>query len=76
MLEVDYPHGDGTWPDTQAVIERYWGHIPVDELRKMTHRNAAQPSTATRCRTAACHDGAPSPGPTCSRRAPIRSTSG
>jgi predicted TIM-barrel fold metal-dependent hydrolase len=41
MVEVDYPHGDGTWPDTQAVIERYWGHVPVDELRKMTHRNAA-----------------------------------
>jgi predicted TIM-barrel fold metal-dependent hydrolase len=41
MLEVDYPHGDGTWPDTQAVIERYWGHLPVDELRRMTHRNAA-----------------------------------
>ncbi|HEY8216974.1 MAG TPA: amidohydrolase family protein [Acidimicrobiia bacterium] len=41
MLEVDYPHGDGTWPDTQAVIERFWGHVPVDELRKMTHRNAA-----------------------------------
>jgi predicted TIM-barrel fold metal-dependent hydrolase len=41
MLEVDYPHGDGTWPDTQAVIERYWGHLPVDELRQMTHRNAA-----------------------------------
>jgi len=42
MVETDYPHGDGTWPDTQAVIERYWGHLPVDELRKMTHRNAAE----------------------------------
>jgi predicted TIM-barrel fold metal-dependent hydrolase len=42
MVETDYPHGDGTWPDTQAVIDRYWGHLPVDELRKMTHRNAAQ----------------------------------
>jgi predicted TIM-barrel fold metal-dependent hydrolase len=41
MLETDYPHGDGTWPDTQAVIERYWGHLPVDDLRKMTHQNAA-----------------------------------
>jgi len=41
MLEVDYPHGDGTWPDTQAVVEKYWGHLPVEELRKMTHRNAA-----------------------------------
>ena len=42
MLEVDYPHGDGTWPDTQAVIDRYWGHLPVDDLRKMTHQNAAR----------------------------------
>ncbi|GAC1314099.1 MAG: amidohydrolase family protein [Acidimicrobiales bacterium] len=41
MVETDYPHGDGTWPDTQAVIERYWGHLPVEELRLMTHRNAA-----------------------------------
>ena len=41
MVEVDYPHGDSTWPDTQAVIERAWGHLPVEELRKMTHANAA-----------------------------------
>jgi len=42
MVEVDYPHGDGTWPETQQVIERYWGHIPNDELRLMTHANAAK----------------------------------
>jgi len=42
MVEVDYPHGDGTWPDTQKVIEKYWGHLPVEELRKMTHLNAAR----------------------------------
>jgi len=41
MVEVDYPHGDGTWPDTQATIERYWGDLPVEELRKLTHQNAA-----------------------------------
>jgi predicted TIM-barrel fold metal-dependent hydrolase len=41
MIEVDYPHGDSTWPDTQGVIERSWGHIPDDELRLMTHANAA-----------------------------------
>jgi predicted TIM-barrel fold metal-dependent hydrolase len=41
MVEVDYPHGDSTWPDTQDVIERYWGHLPVEELRKLTHENAA-----------------------------------
>jgi predicted TIM-barrel fold metal-dependent hydrolase len=42
MLEVDYPHGDSTWPDTQAVIERAWGHLPVEDLRKLTHENAAR----------------------------------
>jgi predicted TIM-barrel fold metal-dependent hydrolase len=41
MVEVDYPHGDGTWPDTQSVIERAWGHIPASELRQMCCENAA-----------------------------------
>jgi predicted TIM-barrel fold metal-dependent hydrolase len=41
MVEVDYPHGDSTWPDTQDVIEQYWGHLPDDELRKMLYANAA-----------------------------------
>jgi predicted TIM-barrel fold metal-dependent hydrolase len=41
MVEVDYPHGDGTWPDTQQVIADCWGHIPTDELRAMCSENAA-----------------------------------
>ena len=41
MVEVDYPHGDGTWPDTQSTIERYWGDIPAKELRMMCSENAA-----------------------------------
>ena len=41
MVEVDYPHGDGTWPDTQQVIEDCWGHIPAEELRAMCCENAA-----------------------------------
>jgi predicted TIM-barrel fold metal-dependent hydrolase len=41
MVETDYPHGDGTWPDTQQVIAALWGHIPADELRKMCCENAA-----------------------------------
>ena len=41
MFETDYPHGDGTWPDTQAVFEQYWGHLPADELRKLLYENAA-----------------------------------
>jgi predicted TIM-barrel fold metal-dependent hydrolase len=41
MVEVDYPHGDGTWPDTQRVIEDCWGHLPPEELRAMCCENAA-----------------------------------
>ncbi len=42
MLETDYPHGDGTWPDTQSVIAAAWGHIPPRELRRMCSENAAE----------------------------------
>jgi predicted TIM-barrel fold metal-dependent hydrolase len=42
MVEVDYPHIDGTWPDTQQVIGRDWGHIPPAELRLMCCENAAR----------------------------------
>jgi predicted TIM-barrel fold metal-dependent hydrolase len=41
MVEVDYPHGDSTWPDTQDVIETCWGHLPADELRALCCENAA-----------------------------------
>jgi hypothetical protein len=42
MVETDYPHGDGTWPDVQEVIHEAWGHIPDDELRMMCSENAAK----------------------------------
>lgn len=41
MVEVDYPHGDSTWPNTQEVIRQAWGHIPKSELRMMCSLNAA-----------------------------------
>ena len=41
LFETDYPHGDGTWPDTQAVVEQAWGDLPADELRMMLCENAA-----------------------------------
>jgi len=40
-IEVDYPHGDSTWPDTQGVIEKNWGHLPAHELRMICSENAA-----------------------------------
>jgi predicted TIM-barrel fold metal-dependent hydrolase len=42
MVEVDYPHGDSTWPDTQEVLRKVWGHIPEPELRAMCSENAAR----------------------------------
>jgi predicted TIM-barrel fold metal-dependent hydrolase len=41
MAEVDYPHGDSTWPDTQQVIADCWGHLPAAELRAICSENAA-----------------------------------
>jgi len=41
LFESDYPHGDGTWPDTQKVIDEVLGSLPVEEIRKITHENAA-----------------------------------
>jgi predicted TIM-barrel fold metal-dependent hydrolase len=41
LFESDYPHGDGTWPDTQKVIDDVLGSLPVEEIRKITHENAA-----------------------------------
>jgi predicted TIM-barrel fold metal-dependent hydrolase len=41
MWECDYPHGDGTWPDSQQLVSDVWGHLPPDELARLTHENAA-----------------------------------
>jgi predicted TIM-barrel fold metal-dependent hydrolase len=41
MVEMDYPHGDSTWPGTQDVIRQAWGHIDPSELRAMCALNAA-----------------------------------
>ena len=58
MVETDFPHGDGTWPDTQLVIEKLWGHIPDDELRMMCSRERGQalPPPAARGRPPALTD--------------------
>jgi predicted TIM-barrel fold metal-dependent hydrolase len=41
MLEVDYPHADTTWPDSQRYFKDRLGDLPVDEIRKISHANAA-----------------------------------
>ena len=42
LFESDYPHGDGTWPDTQAVIHNLVGDLPLEEIHAITHGNAAK----------------------------------
>jgi predicted TIM-barrel fold metal-dependent hydrolase len=42
MFETDYPHGDGTWPDSQDVFEQFYGALPADEIAKISHENAAR----------------------------------
>ena len=41
-FETDYPHGDSTWPDSQAVIEKAYGDLLSDaEIAMITHEVAA-----------------------------------
>jgi predicted TIM-barrel fold metal-dependent hydrolase len=40
-LESDYPHQDGTWPDTQPILAAQLAGIPDDEAALMTWRNAS-----------------------------------
>jgi predicted TIM-barrel fold metal-dependent hydrolase len=42
LLESDYPHQDGTWPDTQALIHEQIGTFPADDIRKLTWENASK----------------------------------
>ncbi|HEY4331468.1 MAG TPA: amidohydrolase family protein [Ilumatobacteraceae bacterium] len=41
MLEVDYPHADSTWPDTQELLAERLATMSDDVARKITHENAA-----------------------------------
>lgn len=39
-LEVDYPHADSTWPDTQSLVHRRLRHLDEPVVDKITHGNA------------------------------------
>ncbi|CAN5637319.1 amidohydrolase family protein [soil metagenome] len=41
MIEVDYPHADSTWPDTQRFLADRLAGLSVPEQRRVTHANAA-----------------------------------
>ena len=34
LLEVDYPHADSTWPDTQTYVHDTIGHLPADVVEQ------------------------------------------
>jgi predicted TIM-barrel fold metal-dependent hydrolase len=40
-LESDYPHQDGTWPDTQELFRAQLDGFPADDVRKLTWENAS-----------------------------------
>jgi len=42
LLEADYPHCDSTWPRTQEIIHREIGHLPADDIARITWRNASE----------------------------------
>ncbi len=42
LLEVDYPHSDGTWPNSQAVLAHQLRGVPEDQVRMVTWENASR----------------------------------
>jgi predicted TIM-barrel fold metal-dependent hydrolase len=42
MLESDYPHADTSWPDTQSLADDMLRTLPSDEVRMVSHENAAR----------------------------------
>ena len=44
LCEVDYPHADSSWPDTQASLRRQFRHggLAPQEIARVTWENASQ----------------------------------
>jgi predicted TIM-barrel fold metal-dependent hydrolase len=42
LLETDYPHQDGTWPDSQKILHEQIGDFPAEDIRKLTWENASR----------------------------------
>ena len=40
MFETDYPHQDGTFPDTKKVAEALFSHLPQAQVNKIARENA------------------------------------
>jgi predicted TIM-barrel fold metal-dependent hydrolase len=42
MLEVDYPHPDSSWPDSQELFRSELDFLPEETIRKICFENAAE----------------------------------
>jgi hypothetical protein len=42
MWSSDYPHGNSTWPNSRAVIQRDLGHLPPDVQSKVLRENVSK----------------------------------
>jgi predicted TIM-barrel fold metal-dependent hydrolase len=42
MFEVDYPHADSSWPNTQARLDEMLRDVPDDEADKIAWQTAAE----------------------------------
>ncbi|MDT5339559.1 MAG: hypothetical protein QOD90_5064 [Mycobacterium sp.] len=40
MFETDYPHQDGTWPESREAAALQFGHLKEDEIYKIARGNA------------------------------------
>ncbi len=41
-VEADYPHSDGTWPDTQPLLHEHLAKLSVEDQRKVCWENASK----------------------------------
>jgi predicted TIM-barrel fold metal-dependent hydrolase len=42
LWEVDYPHADSSWPDTQEAVRRQLGGLSPADAERVTWRNASE----------------------------------
>jgi predicted TIM-barrel fold metal-dependent hydrolase len=40
LFETDYPHQDGTWPQSREAAALQFGHLPQDQIDKIARGNA------------------------------------
>ena len=40
LFETDYPHQDGTFPNTLAIAEDLFGHLEQETIDKIARKNA------------------------------------